>query len=183
MRVQALDTIDDIKRAEKLLLKHGGEIYSQIWVFGVNTGLRISDILKLKFCDIDVETGKVHIKEKKTGKHKTVTLNSRALEVVNGRRSSRNDDEWLFQVHSNRAKGRAISRNSVYRKYREVGDILGVSMGTHSARKSRGAHLYQSGVALETITKLLNHSSTKTTLEYIGITEEAVQRTYTDYVI
>lgn len=46
------------------------------------------------------------------------------------------------------------------------------NLGTHSMRKTFGYHLYKNGVGLELIQVLLNHSSPKITLRYIGIEQE-----------
>jgi site-specific recombinase XerD len=41
--------------------------------------------------------------------------------------------------------------------------------------------MYDDGVPIETIAKVLNHSSPTTTMAYIGITKEQVLQTYDDY--
>ncbi len=43
--------------------------------------------------------------------------------------------------------------------------------------------MWQDKVPLEVICKVLNHSNTGTTLRYIGIEREGIQRTYDDYVL
>ena len=88
---------------------------------------------------------------------------------------------WLFQVDCNRAKDKPISRVSVSRAFKEAGDMLGLTINTHSMRKSRGKAMFDAGVPVEKISKVLNHSDTGVTLRYLGITKEAVLQTYDDF--
>ncbi|MDO9167642.1 MAG: tyrosine-type recombinase/integrase [Methylobacter sp.] len=90
-------------------------------------------------------------------------------------------DTWLFQVHSNRAKDKPVSRVSVSRVFKDAGELLGLTINTHSMRKSRGMAMYKDGVPVEKIAKVLNHSNTTSTLRYLGITQEEVLKTYDDY--
>jgi site-specific recombinase XerD len=48
-------------------------------------------------------------------------------------------------------------------------------------RKSRGMAMFDDGMAIEKIAKVLNHSSTTSTMLYLGITKAAVMATYDDY--
>lgn len=50
-------------------------------------------------------------------------------------------------------------------------------------RKSRGKALYDAGVPIEKIAKVLNHADTGVTLRYLGITHAAVMQTYDDFVL
>lgn len=103
-------------------------------------------------------------------------LNASAIAVIARRKQEQAADTWLFQVNSNRAKNKAISR-----VFKEAGDILGLSINTHSMRKSRGMAMYSDGVPIEKIAKVLNHSNTSSTLLYLGITQEQVLQTFDDY--
>ncbi len=59
--------------------------------------------------------------------------------------------------------------------------MLGLTINTHSMRKSRGKAMFDAGVPVEKISKVLNHSDTGVTLRYLGITKEAVLQTYDDF--
>jgi integrase len=91
------------------------------------------------------------------------------------------EDVWLFQVHSNRASNKPISRQAVSKVFREVGEQLGLIINTHSMRKSRGKAMYDAGIPIQTISKVLNHSNPMNTMAYLGITREAVLKTYDDF--
>jgi integrase len=69
----------------------------------------------------------------------------------------------------------------VAKAFSEVGSIVGVKLGTHSMRKSRGWAMYSDGVPIEMIAKVLNHSSPSVTMAYLGITKKQVMDTYLEY--
>lgn len=164
-----------------ILLKRYNSVYADCWKIGLNLSLRIGDLLSLKYSDIDFKNRSIKITESKTGKQKEIRINSAANIVIERRLSDNPTDLYLFQVHSNRAQNQPISRVSVSRVFKSVGDGLGIAVSTHSMRKSRGKALYDAGVPLEMISKTLNHSNTSSTLRYLGITQSQILQTYDDF--
>ena len=180
--VEAVTSREEIAMIERLLRKHGGDLYGDIWSFGLNVALRIGDLLSIRMADV-VGCESFELVEQKTGKRRLVTLNGKARAIVERRATQNPDDEWLFQAKGNRAKSacKPISRETVARKFKEIGEIIGVDLGTHSMRKSRGAAMYADGVPIETVCKVLNHSSPAVTMRYIGLDRATVAKTYADY--
>ena len=174
---------EEIGMVTKLLLKHYGQLYADIWKVGLNLSLRISDLLALRYEQLDTATRELHLVERKTGKPKALRLNAPVCAIIDRRRQEHASDIWLFQVHCNRARHKPISRNAVSRALKDVGDTLGLNLNTHSMRKSRGKALYDAGVPIEKIAKVLNHADTGVTLRYLGITHAAVMQTYDDFVL
>lgn len=177
--VEAVKTKEEIQHVEELLRKHGGELYGDLWRIGVNLSLRISDLLSLTFDDI--QDGHLSIKEGKTGKKRTIRVNRTAQALIDKRKASHSNHTYLFEVETNRAKGKAISRETVARKFKEIGEIVGVKLGTHSMRKSRGWAMYSDGQPIEKIAMVLNHATPAVTMRYLGITGEEVLQTYDEY--
>lgn len=181
-----MNTVNAASKAEidlihALLEKKFGQLYADIWKIGVNLSLRISDLLTLEYTQLNLEDRSLQLTEQKTGKLKAIRLNKAALAVIERRCKEHSSDKWLFQVHSNRAKNKPVSRISVSRVFKEAGDMLKLTINTHSMRKSRGMAMYKDGVPVEKIAKVLNHSNTTSTLRYLGITKEEVLQTYDDY--
>lgn len=176
--VEAVKSKADISTISSLLEKHGSEIYSDIWIFGINTALRISDLLSIKMSDVTSDT--LTLKETKTGKTRIITLNRPAQDTIRRRKAAHPEDTYLFQAKANRAAlQKPIDRSVVSRKFREIGEIVKIPLGTHSMRKTRGYQMYQAGVQIETICKVLQHSTPAITLRYIGIEKQDIQNTYT----
>ncbi len=177
----AVKTKEDINTVSHLLRKYGGELYADIWNVGINVSLRISDLLRIKFSDLNLNKRSLKIKEQKTGKVKEVRLNKKVIEIIDKRKMQHPADEYLFTVHSNRAAGKPISRQMVARKFKEVGETMNQALSTHSMRKSRGFAMWNDGVPIEIISKVLNHSTPAVTMAYLGITKEEVLSTYDEY--
>lgn len=178
--MEAVKNHNDIGLVERTLERFFGERERDIWIFGINTALRISDLLNIRFEDINGDT--LPLREAKTGKQRTIKLNTKALEIVERRKKL--GDVYLFQAKSRNVKSvKPISRQYIAGAFKDVGEHLGIKLGTHSMRKTRGYHLHQSGISIELICKMLNHSSPSVTLRYIGITQENINQTYTDLVL
>jgi len=182
--VAAVKTTDQIATISHMLEKHGGETYRDIWQLGLNLALRISDLLNLTYDDFaGGET--ITVIEQKTGKSRTIKLNDKVQTIVKQRRALNGDDKYLFQSVGNRAKKllKPLSRETVARKFAEVGQIVGVHLGTHSMRKTRGYAMWSAGVSLEVIARVLNHSSPSVTMRYIGLEQADINKTYDDFVL
>jgi len=173
----------EIAMISEVLKKRYSPIYSDIWKVGLNLSLRVSDLLSLKYADFNLTNRTLELIEAKTGKPKFIRLNTAAIEIIARRMTDFPNDIWLFQVHSNRANNRPISRVSVSRTFKEAGDWLGLTINTHTMRKSRGKAMYDDQVPIEMICKVLNHSNTHETMRYLGITKENIMQTYDDYVL
>lgn len=181
--VDAVKTPEKIELIEIMLLKHGNQDYCDVFKLGINVAFRISDLLSIEYSSIDKANRLLVIKEGKTGKTRTVRLNKTALEVINRREATHPLDRYLFQSHGirGRAACKPMNRSAVARKFQEIGSIVGIALGTHSMRKTRGYMMFKAGVSIEQICKVLNHSNPATTLAYIGITEENTLQTYDDF--
>jgi len=182
--VEAVKTKDEIKEVERYLRKRGGDLYGDLWRIGVNLALRISDLLAIRYDAIDFDRHEYEASEQKTGKKRTVKINQVAMDIIERRHKANPNDVYLFQVHSNRTASdvpKPVSRVSVARKFKDVGETMKMRLGTHSMRKSRGWAMYSDGVPIEMIAKVLNHSTPAVTMTYLGITKADVLQTYIDY--
>ena len=178
---EAVKTRDEINTVSLLLQKYGGNLYRDIWKVGINVSLRISDLLAIRYSDLDLENRRLQLREMKTGKNKEIRLNDTVIKIIEKRRKQFPEDEFLFQVHSNRATGKPVSRQMVARKFKEAGETLNIALSTHSMRKTRGYAMFSDGKPIEMISKVLNHSSPSVTMAYLGITKEEVMDTYDEY--
>ena len=172
--VDAVKTKEDIEAVEALLRKYHGNIYADIWCIGLNLGLRTNELLALTFSDMNIPNRTFSIKKNKTGIKQSFVLNSVVLQIIERRKKEYPNDHYLFQAKSNRTKTKLIkpvSRISVSRTFKDVGEILGLNINTLSMRKSCMWAMYSDGESTEKIRNILNHSSKEMTLHYIGITK------------
>ena len=148
-----------------------------LFTLGINSGLRVSDLLKLSVEDVR-EKERITLREQKTGKTKDFPLSDTCKKAI---------AEYLKEtgfctgvLFPSRKGGRSISRVQAYRILSEAASSVGIkeAVGTHTLRKTFGYHVYQTGVDITRIQKLLNHSSPGITLSYIGITKEELDAVY-----
>ncbi|HBR7492197.1 TPA: tyrosine-type recombinase/integrase [Klebsiella pneumoniae] len=167
-------------RQIEAVLRRRNITFADTWALNLNLALRISDLLALTFDDVAGNV--VTIKEKKTGKQKVFPINNRAREIISRRRAAYPGDVFLFQSKSNRVKNqplKAITREAASRAFSEAGEMVTEkNISSHSARKCRGRALWEAGTPIETISKMLNHSSPAVTMTYLDITQDEVNQTY-----
>ena len=173
-----------IEKMKKYLKEHKTLRDYTIFTLGINSGLRISDLLNLRVSDVIDSKGKmrnrISLSEKKTGKTKDFPISESSAKALNEFIATidiSNKDTPLFL---SRQGGESVSRFQVYRiindaaKHAKVSDLV----GTHTMRKTFGYHAYKMGMDITLIQKLLNHSSPAITLSYIGITREDLDNVY-----
>jgi len=191
--MKEVQPIRDTKKidAMKAIMK-GESNYRDLLLFtlGINTGLRISDILALKWSSflnggklLKVES-KLNVVEIKTKKVKTFVLNKSVMEALKLYYNSLGNVDPNAPVFSSRKSDngspRPLSRVGAWMLLNRYAHMVGLNdgIGTHTLRKTFGYHLYKRGVNLEYIQKMLNHSSPAITLRYIGITQDQLNGIY-----
>jgi len=160
--------IDEVEQ----ILGAWDEKYRIMFLMGIYSGLRISDILQLKVKDV---YGREHIdiREKKTKKAKRFRINSILAKELNRYCTGKNPEEYL--IKSRHGKNQPIVRRWAYEVINRAGHQAGLeSVGTHTMRKTFGYHYYKQTGDVVTLQKLLNHSTPRVTLVYIGIEQDAI---------
>ena len=160
----------------KSFLKQNGSRDLLLFTMGINTGLRISDLLKLKVIDVRNKSH-VEIKEQKTGKIKRFPLLGNLQSMIEEYTKGKLDNECLFR--SREGANKPITRVMAYKIINNACRKAGITdnVGTHTLRKTFGYHHYQQFHDVAILQYLLNHSSPSITLRYIGITQDNVENT------
>ena len=173
--VEPIKNVDDIKRIIDWLEKEKGFKYKAIFLLGINSGLRISDILGLNVKDV-LNKDYLVVKEKKTNKIKKFPLKEEVQKVLKELCEDRKLNDPLFE--SNRYN--RLERSVVYRMLNEATETLNINIvtGTHTMRKTFGYHHYQQFHDVALLQKIFNHSSPSITLRYIGIEQEEINKSY-----
>lgn len=160
----------------KTYLKENGSRDLLLFTMGINTGLRISDLLKLKVVDVK---GKSHveIKEQKTGKIKRFPLLGNLQSMIDEYIKGKLDNDYLFK--SRNGSNKPITRVMAYMIINDACRKAQITdnVGTHTLRKTFGYHHYQTFHDVAILQYLLNHSSPSITLRYIGITQDNIENT------
>ncbi len=144
-----------------------------LFMFGIYSGLRVSDIIKLRVRDVKGKD-RMTVKETKTGKEKILKINSMLRKEIAVYIIGKKDYEVLFK--SPRGINKPISRQQAYNIINNAGKHFGLErIGTHTMRKTFGFHIYQKTKDITLVQKLLNHSSPEFTLAYIGMTQKTME--------
>jgi len=177
-KVEPIRDTEKIEEMKKILKQKNYRDYL-LFVIGINTGFRISDILNLKVRDVK-DKRHIKIKEKKTGKVKKALINNKLKEDIADYIYFRNEEEYLFKSRE-REK---ITRSRAYQIIKEAARSVGLSgIGTHSLRKSFGYHHYQRNKDIALLQNLFNHSSPSVTLDYIGINQDIMDQSVEDFYL
>ncbi|PGY94671.1 site-specific integrase [Bacillus cereus] len=142
-----------------------------LFLLGINTGLRISDILRLRVRD--VEGWNIFIREKKTNKIKDVKMPSDLKKALRDYTKGKPKNEFL--IKSRNGKNRPITRSMAYVILNQAAQEFGLErIGTHSLRKTYGYHHYKQFKDVVVLQQMLNHTDQKETLRYIGIQQDTL---------
>lgn len=172
LNIQPLRTADEINTAKYFLSRNlMGKRDVMLFLFGINTGLRASDIVVRKAGEFRT-TKKPMIIERKTGKRRKLNL-SNLSDQLDDYIKDMSDDDYLFPSH--KGVNVPITRNGVYQIFVKLGKEMDrKDLGTHTMRKTFGYHYYKRTHDLVTLMMIFNHSSQAITKRYIGITEDEI---------
>ena len=166
------------------LAKDGNYKISLLIALGCFTGLRISDILSLRWIQI-LNVDEFTVIEKKTGKKRTIRLNSQLQEHI------RECFKHINPIGINAPvlvsqKGTVFSVqriNVILKQVKKKYKLKVKNFSCHSLRKTFGRQVYNmnsenSELALVKLMELFNHSSVAITKRYLGLRQEEILQTY-----
>ena len=173
--VEPIRELKDIKRIKRNLKDKPRDLL--LFTLGINNGLRIGDLLKLKVEDVkNLQPGDTFtITEQKTKKSNVVMINKevRRTLAVYLDEVKPNDEDYLFKsrIGQNQPLNKSYV-NSLVKKW--TADIKG-NFGTHSLRKTFG-YIQRKvfSTSFEVICKRFNHSNPSVTMRYLGIEDKEV---------
>lgn len=149
-----------------IYLKQRSERNYILYQIGVYVGIRVSDIIQLRVRDV-ANKDRISIREKKTRKTKTFTVNAKLKKEIAQYCKGKKPDDFL--IKSRQGYNQPICREMAYKILDEVGKIFGLyNLGIHSLRKTFGYHFYKQYKDVVALQKLFNHSDPSYTLRYIG---------------
>jgi integrase len=145
-----------------------GEAFRPVVAFTAETGLRISEVLALRWADVDLNEGALVVRSTKTKTTREIGISSAAVEVLREHRTRMRTsslvgiaaiapDALIFQTRT----GRPQSRRNVLRVWQEALGIAGC--GLHTLRHSFISRLEERGVSVAIAAELVGHSRITTT--------------------
>ncbi|HLT65376.1 MAG TPA: tyrosine-type recombinase/integrase [Flavobacterium sp.] len=177
--VQPLRSKQQIEDMKWSLKKWCGERDYILFLIGINTGLRVGDLLQLKVSDVKRKK-KVMILEGKTKKPRTINLTNIYDEIQSY--IAQIDSQWLFP---SRKGNNPITPTQAYRQLNKTARMVDIEdgIGTHTMRKTFGYWFYKQTKDVAKLQTILNHSHPDITLRYIGITDEEIENDLNSFVL
>lgn len=181
--VQPIRDKEMLEKMKDELRKNGTRDYLFFYT-GINSGLRISDIVNLNYDNVRNNDGtmRTHISiiEQKTKKLKKFPIvNGLYIELEKYTRDMK-PGEYLFK--SQKGTNRPITTTQAYRILSNAANNIGLTeIGTHSMRKTFGYFHYKQYHDIAILQQIFNHSSPSITLRYIGINQDIIDMSYSNF--
>lgn len=171
---------EDIKLLKEYYLKNRKYRDYALFVVGINTSLRISDILNMRWNDIydfELQRFKEHLflREQKTGKKNCIAINAsfqEAIMLLMKYQGPHSQSDYIFCSPNNCKKH--ISRNRAWHIIKKAAEDnhLDGNISCHSLRKTFGYHAWKNGVPPALIMEIYNHSNISVTKRYLSINQD-----------
>ena len=148
-----------------------------------SSGLRVSEVIAVKFNDINFEGGFIRVIGKGS-KERVVPMNRRASEKM-----KKYIQELRPLLLKNRQspclflsnRGAPMTRQRFWQALKKFGAMAGLSLTPHTIRHSFATHLLEGGADLRSVQKMLGHSDIATTQIYTKISSERIKKVYKDH--
>lgn len=177
--IRSAELLHDFK--EYYLTEHPNPRNYALCILGLNTALRISDILLLKWEDVYDDKKKkylshISVTEQKTGKISRIAINHTITEVLTDyyetSKTAPAANDYLFR--SRKGSNRPLGRSQAFRIIKEAACGTGMHqhVSCHSLRKTFGYHAWRQGTPPALLMDIYNHSSYRITKHYLGIDQD-----------
>jgi site-specific recombinase XerD len=142
------------------------------------SGLRVSEVTRLKVADIDSARNVLWVRSGKGRKDRQALLPPKLRELLRCYWRSRRPSDWLFP---GARAGQPISVKIIFTACRQAARSAGIAkpvpVHPHSLRHAFATHLLEAGVNLRTIQILLGHANLETTARYLHVADVNVRAT------
>ncbi|MDF3079168.1 MAG: tyrosine-type recombinase/integrase [Sphingobacteriaceae bacterium] len=162
---------EEIKR---ILNAHSNLKHQAMLCLMYSCGLRRSELLNLKFADIDSERVVVIIRQAKGRKDRIVPLSGKITELLRAYYKTYKPKVWLFEGQTANVQYDERSLASVLKQALAKAKI-NKPVTLHWLRHSYATHLLEAGTDLRYIQELLGHSSSKTTEIYTHVSTQSIK--------
>ncbi len=135
-----------------------------------SSGLKVSEVSKLKLKDIDFDRKLIHIKSSKFRKDRYVPLSENMHKILSSYIQEYQPHYWLFESWTSEKHISIRTIQKVFDKSKKLAKIS-KDVSIHSLRHSFATHLLENGIDIKYIKELLGHNSIKTTEIYTHVSQ------------
>ncbi len=145
-------------------------IRDYVWL-SLLTGARRSNVLAMRWQELQLEQAIWHIPETKNGTSQRIPLMTRAVDILHQRRAQLPQAEFVFPSHSQ--TGHLMEPKKAWKKLLERAQLEDLRL--HDLRRSLGSWQAATGANMSVISKTLNHKDIATTEIYARLDLEPVR--------
>jgi integrase/recombinase XerD len=172
---KSLPTYFSIADLEKILALVTNPVLRDIYITAFYTGMRISEILNLRWVNVDLQKKQIRVCNSedfvtKTGTERTIPIHPKVSEMLSKIDKSQ---EYVFSKNG----VYRYTRNYVSNRFKHYATKAGLpkNIKLHSARHSFASLCVQSGVDIYAVKSLLGHSNITTTQIYSHLSSHSLQ--------
>ena len=175
--VEPIKKKSDLKKLKKYMFKKSKRDLL-LFEFGINVGLRISDILRLNVENVKNKDF-ICLYEQKTSKYKQIPINPKLKILLNDYTKDKKLNMPLFTSVNGNRMDRITAYRILNNACKEI--ELDLNVGTHTLRKTFGYHFYKKFKDIIMLQKIFNHTTPNITLRYIGIEQDEINKKYMQF--
>jgi len=158
----------EISLVARYLRKHSGNVYAHFhWLIAIETAARKSELLRIEWKDINLQSGLVHIYETKNGTPRAVLLSRKAIEII--QTIPRTSDPRLLPTTPNAIHCGWQKIKAKFRKFP-------TDLRLHDARHERTSRLFEAGWELPDVQVVTGHKSIQMLMWYTKLNPHRVAR-------
>ena len=174
-RAKVLPNVLSKEEIKLILNAHSNIKHKSMLSMIYSCGLRRSELLNLKFSDIDSKRNIVLLKNAKGKKDRITPLSPMILTMLREYYIAYKPKTWLFE---GQAPGQPYSEKSLQSILKQALQKTGITkpVTLNWLRHSYATHLLESGTDLRYIQELLGHNSSKTTEIYTHVSTKSLQQ-------
>lgn len=181
--VSTLPTVLDIDDVSKIIssmkVRHVKAFYTTVY----STGMRLSEALHIKPCDIDGKRMMLHVRGGKGAKDRYVPLPEVTLLILREYWKTHRNPDWLFPAigqtgktagSATRPTGKSPIQAALRRHLKRIGFKKPVT--PHTFRHSYATHLLEANVGIRELQEYMGHANIASTIIYLHLTKQGQKK-------
>jgi site-specific recombinase XerD len=172
-RKKALPFVLSFQEVESILDKIENPIHNLMISFLYSTGIRLSELINMRRCDILFDRSQVFVKSGKGQKYR-YTLFADNLKDRLAQHIANYDFKTKYLFESNR--GSKYTKSTILKIVVNNSKFISNKVTPHTFRHSFATHLLETGNDICVIQKLLGHSNIETTMIYVKVANNFIKK-------
>lgn len=164
------DRVYSEEEIERLLMECSEQVRLGV-IISLLTGMRFSEVIKLKWNDVDLERGRIKVRKTKTHRDRTIPIKGKLLMSILQRRHLERTCEYVITKRGGNPYKQGFDKG--FRAARKKAGITDANF--HDLRRTYSTVLMELGESERVIQKLLGHSRLETTARYLAVQDKRLQ--------